>query len=202
MKPDYLIQRNGVWQYHRRVPRAYVGLAGKSKFIVISTKIAVADDRTGAKAGRVAARLNEQQEAQWRSLASGMPDKQRWQDAVTIARSHGLDYLSPVEAAQRETSELLARIETLKVGDRKSDVGTVDAVLGAVDNVGFNTTILAVRSAQVNVGNVTWSLGSFSVFGKRFEADDLAMISVFGANPNTTIPGSTNGTTSNGGQCA
>jgi hypothetical protein len=96
MKPDYLIQRNGYWQYHRRVPKAYVGLGGKSsRFVTISTKIAIADDRTGAKAARVAARLNEQQEAHWRSLASCTPNKQRWQDAVTIARSHGLDYLRP-----------------------------------------------------------------------------------------------------------
>lgn len=134
LKADYLIQRNGFWQYHRRVPKAFAGLGGKSsKFIVVSTKIAVADDRTGAKAARVAARLNEQQEAHWRSLASGTPSKQRWQDAVTIARSHGMDYLSPVEAAQREIGELLARIETLKVGGRAADVATVDALLGGVD---------------------------------------------------------------------
>ena len=133
MNPDYLIQRNGYWQYHRRVPKAFVGLAGKSKFVVISTKIAVADDRTGAKAARVAARLNEQQEAHWRSLASGTPGKQRWQDAVTIARSHGLDYLRPDDAVRLEIRELLARIETLKVGDRKTDVAVVDAVLSAVD---------------------------------------------------------------------
>jgi len=133
MKPDYLIQRNGFWQYHRRVPKAFVGLGGKSKFVVVSTKIAVANDRTGAKAARVAARLNEQQEAQWRSLASGTPGKQRWRDAVAIARSHGLDYMSPDEATRREIGELLTRIETLKVGERRSDVATVDAVLGAVD---------------------------------------------------------------------
>lgn len=62
-----------------------------------------------------------------------MPDRQRWQDAVTLARSHGLDYLTPVEAAQRKIEEVLVRIETLKVGDRKTDVAVVDAVLGAVD---------------------------------------------------------------------
>lgn len=134
MKPDYLIQRNGYWQYHRRVPKAYAGLGSKSsKFVVISTKIAVTDDRTGAKAARVAARLNEQQEAHWRSLASGAPAKQRWQDAVIIARSHGVDYLSPAEAAQRRVEELLARIEILNIGNRKTDVAIVDAVLGAVD---------------------------------------------------------------------
>ena len=108
-------------------------MAGKSKFVVISTKIAVADDRTGAKAARVAARLNEQQEAHWRSLASGTPGKQRWQDAVTIARSHGLDYLTPDEAARRDINELLARIENLKDGDRRTDVAIVDAVLGGVE---------------------------------------------------------------------
>lgn len=134
MKADYLIRRNGFWQYHRRVPKAFVGLGGKSsRFVTITTKIAIADDRTGAKAARVAARINEQQEARWRSLASGAPDKQRWQDAVTIARSMGVDYLTPDEAARRDIGELLARIETLNVGDRKTDVAVVDAVLGAVE---------------------------------------------------------------------
>jgi hypothetical protein len=54
MKPDYLVQRNGFWQYHRRVPKAFSGLGSKtSKFVTISTKIAVANDRTGNKAARV-----------------------------------------------------------------------------------------------------------------------------------------------------
>jgi site-specific recombinase XerD len=130
--PDYLTKRNGYWQYHRRVPKTFAGLGGKSKFIVITTKIPVAEDRSGSKAARVAARLNEQQEAHWRSLASGAPGKQRWRDAVTIARSMGVDYLTPDEAARRDIGELLARIETLNVGDRKTDVAVVDAVLGAV----------------------------------------------------------------------
>lgn len=68
-------------------------------------------------------------------------------------------------------------------------------------NLTFNTTILAQRLARVNVGTVTWSAGSFGVGGKRFQADDLAMISVFGAGA-SAIPGGSSGTTSNGGQCA
>jgi integrase len=134
MKPDYLTQRNGFWQYFRRVPKAYQGLGGKrAKFVIISTKISISDDHTGTKAARVAARINEQTEAHWRSLASGTPDKQRYQDAVTLARAHGLDYLSPAEAVKREISELLARIEVLKLGDRRADPAIVDAVLGGVD---------------------------------------------------------------------
>ncbi|MBR0937292.1 tyrosine-type recombinase/integrase [Bradyrhizobium jicamae] len=131
--PDYLVRRNGFWQYHRRVPKAYAGLAGKSKFVILSTKIRVADDPKGAKAARAAARLNEQQEARWRGLAAGTPAKQRYQDAVTLARSHGLDYLTPTEAALQQISALLARIEVLQAGGRKTDVVTVDAVLGAVE---------------------------------------------------------------------
>lgn len=133
MKPDYLIQRNGYWQYHRRVPKAYGGLCGKRPFVTLSTKIAVADDRGGTKAARVAARLNEQQEARWRGLASGTPAKQRWRDAVTLARSNGFDYLTPTEATQRDIGEVLARIEALKVGDRRNELAVVDAVLGAVE---------------------------------------------------------------------
>jgi integrase len=134
MQPDYLIKRNGFWQFRRRVPKAYQGLGGKrAKFVIISTKIKVADDHKGSKAARVAARINEQQEAHWRSLASGTPAKQRYQDAVTLARAHGLDYVSPAEAVKAEISELLARIETLKLGERKADPAIVDAVLGGVE---------------------------------------------------------------------
>lgn len=68
-------------------------------------------------------------------------------------------------------------------------------------SVTFNTTILAQRCANVNAGAVTWTLGAFTVTGKRFGADDLSMISVFGAGVNA-VPGSIAGTTSNGGQCA
>ena len=54
---DYLTERNGVWHYYRRVPSEYAALDARSH-VKISTKVRVANDRSGIKAGRVAARLN------------------------------------------------------------------------------------------------------------------------------------------------
>jgi hypothetical protein len=88
--------------------------------VTISTKIKIAADRTGTKAVRVAARLNEPQEACWRSLADGraVDQKRAYGDAVKIARSLGLDYLPPAEAAQQPIAEILTRIETLLTDGR------------------------------------------------------------------------------------
>ena len=48
----YLTTRDGVWHYHRRVPSIYAHL-DKRGSIKLSTKIKVANDRTGTKAGYV-----------------------------------------------------------------------------------------------------------------------------------------------------
>lgn len=132
---EYLTQRNGVWHYYRRVPNEYATLDARHH-VRLSTKVKVASDRTGIKAGRVAAKLNAAQEAYWRSLANGKvaDAKQEYKDAVQLARSLGLDYLAPVEAAQRPINEVLTRIETL-LSDRRIDNPAIrKAVLGGVDN--------------------------------------------------------------------
>src|SRR5262245_38691720 len=131
---DYLTQRNGVWHYYRRVPSEYAALDSRHH-IRLSTKIKVAHDRTGTKASRVAAKLNATQEAYWRSLADGKTAdaKQAYSDAVKLARSLGLDYLMPSDAAQRPTNEVLTRIETLLTDGRIEHPAIRRAVLGGVE---------------------------------------------------------------------
>src|SRR2546421_12107516 len=90
---QYLTIRDGVWHYHRRVPSTYAHL-DKRGSVKLSTKIRVANDRAGTKAGRVAARMNDTHEAYWRSLAENKATeaRQSYADAVKLARSLGLDY--------------------------------------------------------------------------------------------------------------
>jgi hypothetical protein len=84
------------------VPSEYAALDTRLH-VKLSTKVRVANDRTGTKAMRVAAKLNAVQLAQWRGLADGKAAdaKQAYGDAIKIARSFGLDYLPPAEIAQR-----------------------------------------------------------------------------------------------------
>jgi len=91
-----------VWHYYRRVPPEYAHL-DRRHHVKLSTKIKVATDRSGTKAGRVAAKLNATMEADWRSLADGRAadTKQAYGDAVKIARSLGLDYLQPAQISHQ-----------------------------------------------------------------------------------------------------
>jgi hypothetical protein len=55
---QYLTVRQGVWHFLRRVPVEYTHLDTRGN-VKLSTKIKVAADRKGIKAGQVAARMNE-----------------------------------------------------------------------------------------------------------------------------------------------
>jgi integrase len=130
---DYLAQRAGVWIYYRRVPTEYADLDGR-RFVRISTKVRVANDRTGTKAGRVAAKINATQEAYWRGLTDGRADAKRsYADAVRVARSLGLDYLLPDQIAQQPLADIIQRVETLITDRRIEHPGTRMAVLGGVE---------------------------------------------------------------------
>jgi len=52
------------------VPTEYAHLDNR-QFVRISTKVRVANDRTGTRAGRVTAKINATQEAYWRGLTDG-----------------------------------------------------------------------------------------------------------------------------------
>jgi integrase len=131
---QYLIIRDGVWHYLRRVPSSYAHL-DKRGSIKLSTKIKVASDRAGTKAGRVAARMNETAEAYWRSLAESKATvaKQAYLDAVKLARSLGLDYQAPTTWAQAPLDEVIARIETVIAEGRIDSPALRKAALGGID---------------------------------------------------------------------
>ena len=133
-KGQYLTARNGVWHYYRRVPIEYAHL-DERHHIKLSTKIKVANDRTGTKAGRVAARMNETHEAYWRSLVENkaMAAKEAYTDAVKLARSLGLDYMPPSAWAEKPITEVLGRIETLLVDGRIENPALRKAALGGIE---------------------------------------------------------------------
>jgi integrase len=130
---QYLTQRDGVWHYLRRVPTEYAHL-DKRGSIKLSTKIKILKDRTGSKAGRVAARLNETHEAYWRGLSENraIEAEQAYADAIKLARSLSLDYQMPAFTAEQPIAAILERVETVIVGDRMDNPGIRKAVLGGV----------------------------------------------------------------------
>jgi integrase len=131
---QYLTVRKGVWHYYRRVPSSVTHL-DKRGSIKLSTKIRVADDRTGTKACRVAAKMNQTLEAYWRGLADNRATeaRQSYADAIKLARSLGLDYLTPSNWAQKPIEEVLTRIETVMAHERMDDPGLRKAILGGVE---------------------------------------------------------------------
>jgi integrase len=131
---QYLRERDGVWHYYRRVPSNHAHLDTR-RHVQLSTKIKCANDRTGAKAGRVAARMNETQEAYWRSLAENKASeaRQSYADAIKLARSLGLDYLTPTDGAQKPIDEVLARIEAAIAEGRLGNPALRKAALGGIE---------------------------------------------------------------------
>lgn len=68
--PDYLTKRNGYWHFVRRVPLDLAHLDERG-VIKHSTKVPVAKDRRGVKAGEIADEMNRELEAFWRGLSEG-----------------------------------------------------------------------------------------------------------------------------------
>ena len=134
IEPNYLTKRSGVWHYLRRVPAEYAHFDKRGN-VKLSTKIRVASDRKGTKAGPIAARMNETLEAYWRGLADRKTAeaKQTYLDAVKLARSLGLDYQTPAVTAMAPIEEVLARIETLIASGMMNNAPMRRAALGAID---------------------------------------------------------------------
>ena len=68
--PARLTKRNGTWHFVRKVPQEVAHL-DKRGVIKLSTRVRVSDDRSGAKASRIAVQLNLDLEASWRAEAGG-----------------------------------------------------------------------------------------------------------------------------------
>jgi integrase len=112
--PDYLTKRNGTWHFQRRVPEEYVKLDSRG-IIRHSTKVRIADDRLGRRAGVVADRLNRELEAYWKGLADGRPKHALtgYTAARQRARQLGFEYIDHATLMQQPFETHLQRIEAL-----------------------------------------------------------------------------------------
>jgi hypothetical protein len=112
---EYLTRRNGTWHFARRVPVEFADLDRRG-VIKQSTKIRIADDRNGVKAGTVAGRMNEVLEAYWRGLVEGKSAEaqRRYDDARARARAMGLQYLPADELAAGALREVVVRLTRLE----------------------------------------------------------------------------------------
>jgi integrase len=133
MSGEYLLNRDGIWHFSRRVPGSLAGLDTR-KFVRQSTKIRVADDPRGSRAQRVADRINADLEAYWKALLDGQSkDAQARYDAARVrARGYGFDYLRDDELAQRPLEELVDRALKHAEQPPEHEEGAADALFGKV----------------------------------------------------------------------
>ena len=131
MAGDYLVKREGVWHYNRRVPLSLAGLDTR-RFARQSTKIRVADDPRGSKARKVADRINAETEAYWKALLGGQAEaaQERYDANRARARGFGFDYLQPEAIARLPMDDRLSRIEAAGSVPPHQIEGAVFALLG------------------------------------------------------------------------
>ena len=129
---DFLTRRQGYWHFQRRVPGELDALDRRG-IVRTSTKVRVADDPRGVRAGAVAQRMNGELEAYWRGLIDGRAAEaqRRYDEARKRARLHGFDY-APVAtlAGERELGEVLERFERLLAQRPSESEVDVAGVLG------------------------------------------------------------------------
>lgn len=111
---EHLTKRNDVWHFVRRVPIEFSHL-DKRGVVRYSTKIKVAKDRRGTRAGRIAKAMNRELEIYWRGLVESKSQDAtgRYADARRRARILGFDYVETSELANRSLVEVLERLEKL-----------------------------------------------------------------------------------------
>lgn len=112
--PDFLTRRDGTWHFVRRVPQAFARFDTR-RIIRHSTKVRVADDRTGRRATRVAERLNSELEAFWSAAVHGPAREQaaRYDAARQYARVLGFEYVENDQLTRFPIERLLERLESL-----------------------------------------------------------------------------------------
>lgn len=116
--PDYLTRRGSFWRFTRRVPIEFEKV-DKRVIVQESTKIRVADDPRGIRAGQVAERLNTALEAFWQSLADGATGAAQAEYEAARKAARQLRISPPIQDSKDRTiTELLARIEALEKAGR------------------------------------------------------------------------------------
>lgn len=135
---DFLTPRGAVWHFVRRVPIEFAAL-DKRGIVRHSTRIRIADDRTGRRAARVAQKLNEALELHWNSLAANRadPNASRYDEARRRARELGYEYIPNEQLLSAPIERLLDRLETLIAKGLVQDAGARTALLGTEKAAGF-----------------------------------------------------------------
>lgn len=128
---DFLTRRGSTWHFVRRVPAPFVALDPRG-IVRQSTRIRVADDRTGRRAARIAEKLNDDLENFWRGLSQGQSGAQAdaYEAARRRARTLGFDYLESAQLLTLPLERCLERLEALVSKGVAVDPTARAAVLG------------------------------------------------------------------------
>ena len=135
---DFLTRRCGTWHFVRRVPVEFAHLDERG-IIKHSTKVRIAQDRTGRRAARVASKLNAELELYWKSLTDdrSKADLSRYDEARRRARSLGFEYIENAQLLMLPPEQRLDRIETLVARGATNDAAARAALLGTVKRPAF-----------------------------------------------------------------
>jgi integrase len=97
-----------------------------------STKVRIAQDRTGRRAARVASKLNEELELFWQGLSEGRSkdELRRYDEARRRARSLGFDYVDNTQLLMLPPEQRLNRLEALVTRGVADDPAARAALLG------------------------------------------------------------------------
>ncbi|UFW90463.1 hypothetical protein BjapCC829_18770 [Bradyrhizobium barranii] len=141
--PDFLTRRHGTWQFVRRVPVEFAKLDRRG-VVKHSTRIKIADDRSGRRAERVAQQLNEQLEIFWKGLANGRRADQltSYEAARQRTRSLGFEYIEHEELLRQPPEARLQRLEALVAKGLADDSGARAALFGAEKKPAFMLSAL------------------------------------------------------------
>src|SRR5580704_11255436 len=129
--PDFLTRRCGTWHFVRRVPVEFARLDPRG-IIKHSTKVRIADDRTGRRAARVAGKLNDELELFWKGLVEGRSkdELRRYDEVRRRARSLGFEYIENPQLVMLPPEQRLERLEALVTKGVANDATARAALLG------------------------------------------------------------------------
>ncbi len=129
--PDFLTRRDGMWHFVRRVPTEFSRFDRRG-IVRHTTKVRVAEDRTGRRALRVAEKLNAQLESFWHAAAHVQTAQQasRYDEARRRSRALGFEYLDNAHLIALDPEKRLERLEALVAKGIANEPGARAAVLG------------------------------------------------------------------------
>jgi len=186
---DFLTRRGGIWHFVRRVPLEYAALDPRG-IVRHSTRVKIADDRTGRRAARVALTLNEELEAYWVGLARGetIGELGRYDEARRRARSLGFDYVPNDHLVAFTAEKRLERLETLVAKGLVDDRGARQALLGTAAPEGFSLSRLFDEYESITRHEIRdLSPDQLRIWGNSRKRAVAQFVDVIGDKPITEI---------------